>query len=66
MAIREGIALTASCCFLRYSVGVSPTISAKLELNDPSDVQPTDMQASVTLMPSRSSAIARSMRRVIR
>ena len=34
--------------------------------NDPREVQPTAMQASVTDMPWRRSALARSMRRVIR
>jgi hypothetical protein len=66
MAMRVGIASTASCSRLRYSVGVSPTISANRELNEPSDVHPTVMQASVTLMPDLRSAIARSIRRVMR
>jgi hypothetical protein len=36
-------------------------------LNEPSDVQPTIMQTSVTdRSPRRSSALARSIRRVIR
>src|SRR5262245_135352 len=50
----------------RYSDGVSPTICVKLELNDPSDVQPTATHASVTDIPERSNAFARSMRRVMR
>lgn len=50
----------------RYCDGVSPTISVKRELNDPSDVHPTAMHASVTDIPLRSRALARSMRRVIR
>ena len=44
-----------------------PTSSVKRVLNVPSDWQPTAKQTSVTLMsPRRSSAIARSIRRVIR
>ena len=35
---------------------------ANVELNEPSDVNPTAMHASVTDMPPRSSAIARSTR----
>src|SRR6266508_1086633 len=35
----------------RYCDGVSPTISVKRELNEPSDVQPTAMQVSVTDVP---------------
>ena len=58
------MALTASCSWLRYAVGVSPTISANRELNEPSEVQPTSMHASVTLTPARSNAIARSILRV--
>ncbi|MCW2913395.1 MAG: hypothetical protein JWN52_1463 [Actinomycetia bacterium] len=34
--------------------------------NEPSEVQPTAIHTSVTLMPPRSSAIARSTRRVIK
>src|SRR5690242_646129 len=47
----------------RYCDGVSPTISVKRELNEPSDVHPTAKQASVTDMPLRRNALARSMRR---
>jgi hypothetical protein len=44
-----------------------PTSSAKRVLKVPSDEQPTSKQTSVTLRsPRRSSAMARSMRRVIR
>ncbi|MDT5389119.1 MAG: hypothetical protein QOE04_2760 [Mycobacterium sp.] len=44
-----------------------PTNSVKRVLNVPSDEQPTAKQTSVTLRsPRRSSAIARSMRRVIK
>src|SRR5581483_3134699 len=35
----------------RYRDGVSPTISVKRELNEPSDVQPTARQVSVTDSP---------------
>ena len=49
----------------RYCVGVSPTISVKRELNEPSEVQPTAMQTSVTdISPWRRSACARSILRV--
>jgi len=34
-----------------YCDGVSPTISVKRELNEPSDVQPTARQVSVTDIP---------------
>ena len=34
-----------------YCDGVSPTISVKRELNEPSDVQPTAKQVSVTDIP---------------
>src|SRR4051794_37519711 len=50
----------------RYWDGGSPTISANRELNEPSDVQPTVKHVSVTDIPCRRSAFARSMRRVIR
>jgi len=41
--------------------------SVNRELNDPSEVQPTAMQTSVTVRsPRRSSAFARSIRRVMR
>ena len=66
LATHAGIAVTASCSRLRYALGVSPTSSVKRELNEPSEVQPTVMHASVTLIPARSSAIARSIRRVMR
>jgi hypothetical protein len=47
-------------------LGGTPTSSLKRLLKLPSDPQPTAKQASVTLRsPRRSSAIARSMRRVI-
>lgn len=65
-ATHVGIARTASWPWARYAVGVSPTISVKLELKDPSEVQPTDMQASVTFTPARINAMARSILRVIR
>gem|GEM_PF-6771040 len=50
----------------RYSDGVTPTISVNRELNEPSEVHPTVTHVAVTDMPWRSSALARSMRRVIR
>src|SRR6476620_10535068 len=50
----------------RYCDGGSPTISVNRELNEPSDVQPTAMQVSVTDKPWRRNACARSMRRVMR
>jgi hypothetical protein len=51
----------------RYARGDIPTSSVKRVLKVPSDAQPTAKQTSVTLRsPRRSSAIARSMRRVIR
>lgn len=65
-ATHAGIAVTESCSRPRYALGVSPTTSVNRELNEPSDVQPTVMHASVTLMPLRSSVIARSIRRVMR
>ena len=47
--------------------GGTPASSVKRVLKVPSDEQPTAKQTSVTLRsPRRSSAIARSMRRVIR
>ena len=50
-----------------YTLGGTPTSSVNRVLNVPSDWQPTAKQTSVTLRsPSRSSAIARSIRRVIR
>ncbi len=55
----------SDCC--RKTLGGTPTSSVKRVLNVPSDWQPTAKQMSVTLMsPRRRSAIARSMRRVIR
>ena len=58
------VALAAS---LRYVVGGMPTSSVKRVVKVPSDEQPTSKQTSVTLRsPRRSSAIARSMRRVMR
>src|SRR3954466_13669887 len=50
----------------RYCDGASPTISVNRELNEPSDVQPTATQVSVTDIPLRRRAFARSMRRVMR
>jgi hypothetical protein len=50
----------------RYRDGVSPTISVKRELNEPSEVAPIAMQVSVTEAPCRNRAFARSMRLVMR
>ena len=36
---------------MRYCEGVSPTISVKRELNEPSDVHPTAKHVSVTDIP---------------
>ncbi len=65
-AKQPGMAWSAAWSSALYCVGETPVIRVKLELNDPSDVQPTVMQASVTPTPPRSKVIARSMRRVIR
>lgn len=66
LATHGGIASTAPCSRARYALGVTPTSSVNRALNEPREVQPTSMHASVTLMPARSSAIARSTRRVMR
>ena len=66
MLTHEGMTSRSRWSRARYCDGVSPTISVKRELNEPSDVQPTAMHVSVTDIPWRSSALARSMRRVIR
>ncbi len=50
----------------RYADGLMPTISENRVLKDPSDVQPTSTQLSVTDIPDRSNDCARSIRRVIR
>lgn len=51
----------------RYSLGGMPTSSVNRVLNVPSEENPTAKQVSVTVRsPLRSSAIARSMRRVMR
>jgi hypothetical protein len=50
----------------RYCDGVSPTISLNRELNEPSEVHPTAQHVSVTDIPLRRKACARSMRRVMR
>jgi hypothetical protein len=62
-----GIPAVAPPASRRYTLGGTPTSSVKRLLNVPSDEQPTSKHTSVTLRsPRRSSAIARSMRRVIR
>ncbi len=65
-AEHAGIAVRAGCCRARYALGVSPTTSENRALNEPSEVDPTAIQASVTVEPARSRAIARSMRLVMR
>ena len=67
LAMQAGMAAPSSWRRARYELGLSPTSSVNRELNDPSDVQPTAKQTSVTVRsPRRSSALARSIRRVIR
>jgi hypothetical protein len=66
-ATHGGIPAAARAVWLRYVLGGTPTSSVKRVLKVPSDAQPTAKQTSVTLRsPRRSSAIARSIRRVIR
>src|SRR5205823_11417680 len=66
-ATHGGIPAISPVASRRYSLGGVPTSSVNLVLKVPSDEQPTWKQTSVTLRsPRRSSAIARSMRRVIR
>src|SRR5580704_11139128 len=63
----EGIPAVARDSWSRYVLGAIPTSSVNRVLKVPSDEHPTAKQTSVTLRsPQRSSAIARSMRRVIR
>ena len=67
LATHGGIAAPSSWGRARYALGLSPTSSVKRELNEPSDTQPTSKQTSVTVRsPRRSSALARSIRRVMR
>ncbi len=66
-ATQDGMPAVARASWRRYTLGGTPTSSVKRLLKVPSDAQPTSKQTSVTLRsPRRSSAIARSMRRVIR
>src|SRR5215472_11885601 len=66
-ATQGGIPAVAAAASRRYVLGGTPTSSVKRVLKVPSDEQPTAKQTSVTLRsPRRSSAIARSIRRVIR
>ena len=51
MLTHEGTSSRSRWSRPRYCDGVSPTISVKRELNDPSDVQPTATQESVTDIP---------------
>src|SRR5580700_3831114 len=63
----DGSPAAACAARCRYVLGGIPTSSVNLVLKVPSDEQPTSKQTSVTLRsPRRSSAIARSIRRVIR
>ena len=65
-ATHGGIPAVAPAAWRRYVLGGIPTSSVKRVLKVPSDEQPTAQQPSVTLRsPRRSSAIARSMRRVM-
>jgi hypothetical protein len=66
-ATHDGIPAVARAAWCRQVLGGMPTSSVKRVLKVPSEEQPTAKQASVThASPRRSSAIARSMRRVIR
>ena len=65
--MQAGIAAPSAWSRDRYALGLSPTSSVKRELNEPSEVQPTAKQTSVTdRSPRRSRALARSIRRVMR
>src|SRR5664279_4127260 len=66
-ATHGGISAVAGTDWRRYTLGGTPTNSVNRVLKVPRDEQPTAKQTSVTLMSTRrSSAIARSIRRVIR
>jgi hypothetical protein len=66
-ATHDGIPAVACAARRRQVLGGIPISSLKRLLKVPSDEQPTAKQTSVTLRsPRRSSAMARSMRRVIR
>jgi hypothetical protein len=66
-ATHAGIPAVARAACRRSVLGGIPTSSVKRVLTVLSDAQPTANQISVTLRsPRRSSAIARSMRRVIK
>ena len=67
LATQAGMPRRSSCDRARYSLGVLPMSSVNRALNEPSEVQPTAMHTSVTdSSPRRSSAAARSTRRVMR
>src|SRR4051812_42807806 len=51
MLTHDGITSSLRWSPARYCDGVSPTISVKRELKEPSEVQPTAMQVSVTDTP---------------
>jgi hypothetical protein len=64
---QPGTTRSSSWLRARYMDGVSPTSSVNRAEKEPRLVQPTAKQTSVTLRsPRRSSAFARSMRRVMR
>jgi hypothetical protein len=64
---RAGMAAPCSWPWARYALGLSPTSSVNRELKEPSDVHPTSKHTSVTdTSPRRRSALARSIRRVMR
>lgn len=63
----DGMPAVTPAVWSRYALGDMPTNSVNRVLNVPSDEQPTAKQTSVTdKSHRRNSAIARSMRRVIR
>src|SRR6202034_3529665 len=53
MLMQVGTASRSRWSRSRYCDGVTPTISVKRELNEPSEVQPTSTQVSVTDFPRR-------------
>jgi hypothetical protein len=66
-SMHGGIPAVRGAARRRYALGDMPTNSVKRVLKVPRDEQPTAKQTSVTLWwPPRSSAMARSTRRVIR
>ena len=51
MLTHAGISSCSRWSRARYREGASPTIAVKRELNEPSEVQPTATQLSVTDIP---------------